>query len=338
MGVNINLIPGDYITYNSKYISDVNNSTFEVYWKSLGASAYGYANDLEIVEYASGIRANMLRNLFEDTGAYSQNFLALLYGFDTDYNQFLLDRVSRLGVSHLFVVSGFHIALFYIFMEKIGFKLTNNRRVINIISTFISFIFTFFIYFPLTAVRALLTIIIVRTHRFNKIDSLSICGILFFIINPFIMISNSMILSFSITYVIYLLSSGPNNFKKTILISVAAFYVSLPTITTWTTDLNLLAPLVSFLITQIVSFSYVMGLIIFPFHFLWWIGNIYFMLFDLLILLISCLYIPLTFPESNIIKQCIGTSLIIMYIVLMRGNITILLNTLFLMSFIFFII
>ncbi len=338
LGVNEQILPGDKITFNAKYISDIENGSFEVYWRSLGASAYGYASDVVIDENSAGLRNGILESLINNHDYYSQNILALFYGISTDYNASLLNRVTKLGVSHLFVISGFHIAIFYIGLERIGLRITNNRKIINISSASISFIFVFFIYFPLTAIRALVTLIIVRTHKFNKIDSLSICGIIFFVINPYIMISNSMILSFSITYVIYLLSGGQNNIKKTLLISIVAFYVSLPTVTTWTNELNLLAPLVTIIITQIVSFSYVLGLVILPFHFLWWIGDIYFMFFDYLILILTVLYIPVYFPDSNIFKQYLGTSLILLYIIAMRGNRLILLNTLFSMSFIFFII
>lgn len=338
LGIDKNVLPGDKIRFECEYNISSNKGSFDIYWHSIGARAYGWANNVEIESYGSGIRRTLLEKLINDGSFFSQTFLALIYGIETEDNAFMLDTVTKLGVSYLFVISGFHISLLYIITEKIGMNITSNRKVINCISMMVSLFFLYFIYFPLTAIRALITIMLIRTHKFSKIDSLGICGIIFFIINPYIMMSNSMILSFTITGMIYILSNNYHTVKSSIIISVAAFYVSLPTISTWTNELNLFAPLINIILTPLISFSYIFALIIFPFHFLWIVGDIYFLIFNYILFSIKYIYLPISLSDVTMIQQYLGTLIVMVYIFILRNNKIILLNTFLLLSAILFII
>lgn len=339
LGVDNSYLPGDVITYRCSYITETSDKgSFDIFWRSKGAVAYGWADNVEVVSQTVSLRNDLLNVFIGSDSYYSQGILALLYGKETDSNAELLDMVTQLGVSYLFVLSGFHIAIFFVSIEKVGGKITNNRYAVNLVCVSVTVVFLYFIYFPLTAVRALITLQIIRTHRFNKIDSLSICGLLFFVINPYSMISNSMILSFSITAGIYLIIGKGVKFSETVLVSIMAFYVSLPTIATWETDINLLSPLINILITPIVSFTYIFGMLLVPFHFLWPIGNAYFFLFNIMIQSLSIFYIPMTIETIGVFKQFIAITITLLYISQTKGHRLILLNTFLSISIIFFII
>lgn len=337
-GIQDTFMPGDVITFEGRYYPATDYSSFSIFWKAKGAIAQGHAYDVELVSHHNSIRNKLFSSFLNDHSNYSQGILALLYGISTEYNSFLLDITTKLGVSHLFVLSGFHIALFFIAIETIGNKIIKNKRVVNLIALSIALIFLYFLYFPLTGIRALLTMQIIRLHRNNRIDSLCITGNIFFCINPFILFTSSMILSFSITAAIYILSRGGISFRETVTISIVAFYCSLPTITTWDDEANLLAPLINILLTPLISFTYIFSLIIMPFHFLRPIANLYFSIFDIVIISMSRIYIPLNLELLTLWRQYLATITTLIYICIMRGNRVILLNTFFSMSIIFFII
>ncbi len=343
MKIDKDIVRGDVVSYSTsgKYKTQVNEKgSFDMFYRSTGADAYGYlkAGTLKIIEPKESMRNNIYHDLIEDQGWYSDMTLLLLYGKEKGSGVIAKRRINSMGVAHLFVVSGFHISLMYIMMEMIGKNFIRNNKFNSLLAFAISTSFLYLVYFPPTGIRALITLLIIRTNRYDKVDSLSLTGILFFVINPWIMFSSSMILSYSITAAIYLFRPSKISASDTITLSMFAFFISLPTISTWESEHNLLAPLLSIAMTPLVSTMYVASLVALPFHGLWSLMDPIFYVFFRIIIIFSELQMPFSIGIIGFSKQVALTIICVLYIGLLKENKWILLTTFFSISFIIFLI
>ncbi len=342
MGIKENYIVGDEISFNAMYKENDEISSFDVFYKSTKSNGLAYANNIKVISHNKNLRNNTYNLLLEDNSTYSDFALAMLYKTKTDGNATLLDNINKLGIPHLFVLSGFHITIFYLFIEKLCGGVIVNKKIVDTISFGSILFFLYLVYFPPTGIRALLTMVIIKIGNLSKIDSLSLTGIIFFILNPFLMIGNSMILSFSITAMIYESSSKKGNRNKRILnkvtISSSAFFLSIPTILTWNPSVNLFSPILSIILTPIISISYIICILILPFHYLWGLFSTYFYLLNIIISLLLFMYFPLSIGIISPFMQIYLVSITFLYIIKQKENNLILLNTFFILSLIFIII
>lgn len=293
MKVNEDVVVGDLIKYNAKYKTEVEKGSFDMFYKSTKAIGYGYASHLTIIEHKHNLRNNIYLKLLNSDGEYSNFALGMLYSKETNGNVEMLSNVNRMGIAHLFVISGFHISILYITIDGILCKIMGNNKKREFINIFIISIFLYLIYFPPTAIRALLTMMIMKRGMFGNVDSLSMVGILFFIANPWILFTNSMILSFSITILIYLIKPNKLSLWSSIKLSISAFLVALPTLATWNNTFNILSPLLTVVMTPFISMGYIICLVMIPFHNIWFIGDIIFRILDEIIRIFSYVYIPI---------------------------------------------
>ncbi len=331
-------VEGDIIKYQCNYKNKIEKGSFDIFYKGTKSTGYGYPKNIKIISKSTSYRSELKRELIESDGVYSNYVLSMIYKTHTQGNDSLFNTINKMGLSHLFVISGLHISIFYILTNKLVSKITKNKKMSFYSSIFVVSLFLYLTFLPMTGIRALLTIIIINTGRFNRIDSLSIAGIVFFVLNPWIMLGNSMILSFSITYMIYMLNTNKNSFLDLLLISIGAYFVALPTLSTWTTNHNLLAPLLSIALTPIISISYIVGLVILPFKWLWPLGSIFFTILNKIILLFSNFEFIITLNIINALTQVVLLSSTMIMIHVFRNNRIILLNTFTILSFLLIII
>lgn len=338
MKIEEDLMVGDVVAYGCYYKTDIDPGSFDVFYRSTGASAYGYVFWSEVQEEANSIRANLYRNLMETNNKYADFALAMLFKQETTSNSYLFNMSSKMGISHLLVISGFHISIFYIIMHKMLKKVVKDSRIIESISFGVILFFLYLVYFPLTGIRALFTLLIIRYGKWNRIDSLSIVAIIFFIMNPWVMFTSAMILSFSITLMIYCLRTNRKSFLDTVLIASLSFYVAIPTLATWQSSVNLFAPLLNIVWTPFISLEYIICLVCLPFRFLWPFASILFSLFKIVMSLFSILYYKITIVNPfTFYQQIYMTFITILFISQLKEHKVILLNT-FLTTTILFII
>ncbi len=338
MKIDIPLVKGDVIEYNTYYKTDVEKGSFDLFYRSTKAIAYGYAANEKVMQHKEDVRNRIYFNLVNENSWFSNTTLLLLYGQENGVGVNLKNMVTRMGVTHLFVVSGFHISLFYILTEKFTNKIIKDRKMNSLLSFIISLSFLYLVYFPPTGIRALITLLIIRTYRTDKVESLCITGLIFFVINPWILFSNSMILSFSITLSIYLFRPSEVSLSDAITLSMFAFFISLPTVSTWQTEHNLFSPLLSLVMTPIVSFMYITCLVFLPFHNLWGLINPLFVLFYLIISIFSSLVLQFDVGMLNMYEQIVLTSLCVFYIGLMKEQKWSILSSFFSIAILLFLI
>lgn len=338
MKVNENLSKGDVVSYQTEYYYDIEKGSFDIFYKSTKSEGYGYANELNIISKKENIRNNIHNDLYEDNSYYSDFALLLLYGEEEGIGVQVKNKINAMGISHLFVVSGFHISLFFIMIEKVGNQFIRNRKLVSLIAFTISVSFLYLVYFPYTGLRALITMMIIRSHKYDKIDSLALTGIIFYIWNPWIMFSSSMILSFSITFAIYFFRPESISFSDGVTLSMFAFYISLPTVSTWENTHNLLAPLLSLVMTPIVSIMYVTSLLLLPFKECWNLFDYVYQAFYWIIIIFSSLEITFYTQIIGFAKQVALTILCVSYIALLKEKKWHILSSFFSISLIIFLI
>lgn len=338
MGIDEQLSHGDVIKYTSIYNDDVEKGSFDLFYKSTKAVGYGWANNIEVVAKVDNLRGDIHNDLYLNEGWYSDFTLLMLYGEESGFGEMINNGVTKMGISHLFVVSGFHIALFYVFIEKILSNILKSSKMANLAAFTISTGFLYLVYFPPTGIRALLTLIFIRGFNLERTESLSLTGMLFFIINPWMLLTNSMILSFSITFSIYLYRPQEVSIIDMLTLSMFAFYISLPTISTWETQHNLTAPLLSIVLTPIVAFMYIISLVVLPFRDCWHLFDPVFGLFFWILNTFSNVSIYFDTGLLSIPEQLYITALSIYYIHLLKNNRGVLLTSFFSISLFVFLI
>ncbi|BDU67607.1 MAG: hypothetical protein TYPL_2600 [Candidatus Tyloplasma litorale] len=336
-------IKGDIIEYDTYYY-EYNNSnsnqknTFDIFYKSTKASAYGYPKNINIIKSQKNIRSNLYHNVYNSQGWYRDFSLIMLYGKTDENNQFIKEKIYEIGIPHLFIISGFHITIIYFIMSWFLSKIIRNISKIKFLSMIVSLFFLFLVYFPLTGVRSFLTLIISNYSNLNKIESLSLVGIIFLIFNPWMMFTSSMILSFSITFMIYFYQPKNNSFIDKVLIAIFAFYISLPTISTWENSHNIFAPFLSIILTPIISFIYIISIFALPFSFLWSILDVLFYFLWLIIFILSFLYLPMELCLIGFYEQIFLILISILFIYQFKEYKWFLLNNFFWISILLFLI
>ncbi len=332
------LVKGDEVTYTTNYYNDFSKGSFDIFYRSTKSIGAGKAYDFEVTKENDDLRSGLHDEIYNDETFYSDITLLMLYGEPKGYGVSLDNKINRMGISHLFVVSGFHISLFFIILEKLGSSFINNRNLVLGLSFCISTGFLFLIYFPPTGIRALVTTLFVRIGNFDRVEGLSITGLIFFVLNPWLMLSSSMILSFSITLAIYVYRPRQSSIVDMITLSMFAFYISLPTVSTWEEQHNLFSPLLSMVMTPIVSFVYIVALVSLPFQNIWVLLNPLFELFYLLISIFSQINLTFTANLLSPFNQILLTGMSLYYIHIMRYHKWVIFNTFFSMSLIIFLI
>jgi competence protein ComEC len=132
----------------------------------------------------------------------SEIILSMILG-DTDYlDDGLYDNIRKMGLAHIFAVSGLHIGLLYAAMSN-SFKIVGfNRRISWIITWSLLWSYGFLIGFPVSVMRALVMFTFLFGselfyRRYNSLNSIALSALILIIINPFWIFDVGFILSFS---------------------------------------------------------------------------------------------------------------------------------------------
>ncbi|RKX65312.1 MAG: hypothetical protein DRP42_04990 [Tenericutes bacterium] len=100
----------------------------------------------------------------------------------------------------------------------------------------------------------------------SRNDSLAITGLIFFVFNPFLLLRTALVLSFATTFFInIILDKKYDKTATTVLISLTAFIISVPLVSTFNNTFNILSPFMVIVLTPMISFYYVIVMMTLPF-------------------------------------------------------------------------
>ena len=221
---------------------------------------------------------DIVKNKIEKYPLISKKYLsALIVGDKQYFSQDEMSLVSELGISHLLAISGLHVGLLCLGLEK----LTSNKVII----AGIIFIYMLVAGFSPSITRAgmmyILSISLKRYH-YSNLDALSMVFLGYFIMNNNVVYDIGFQLSFLVTLSIIL--TRPTNLFK---VSIIAQLVTLPLLINMYNQINIITVFVN------IYFIMLMSYVILPLSFMNFLVDIDFLysevvkVFDKIILLSS---------------------------------------------------
>lgn len=254
-----------------------NNIVNQIYWSKV-----------EIIAKANSFRISFLDWLMDGPETYKKYVSLMLMGIKNSLNRDVYNLAIRTNIVHLFVISGFHISIFYLVITKI-FKLMKMKEIIGVIfSIFIILFYLYLLNFPLSATRAFLLILCYSINKYlfnNKFSSLQVLFfvmMLMFVSSPRKVGSLSFILTFIATFTIMMVNEikWKTKIKKW---SAFIFFTYLSTLPIIISINNFIAPLGivwATILAPLFSFIYTLTLFLFPFKDLM---NLVYSSFDLIL-------------------------------------------------------
>ncbi|MGL4184046.1 MAG: MAG0480 family ComEC-like protein [Metamycoplasmataceae bacterium] len=200
---------------------------------------------------------------------YKKYIPLILFGIKNESTKEIYEKTKSLGIVHLIVISGFHINLLFLSLTFLLSKIIKKRqKEIYFIALIFILIYLFFLGFPISALRAFLFSLGLFINKFflkNKINNLAILSIVLLIVvllNIYIIFDYGFIFSFILSYTIIFCLEFKN---KIIIIPIITFVISSLLIIFLNEKFNYLSWLYTLIFSPIISVSYLVSLIFFPF-------------------------------------------------------------------------
>lgn len=244
-------------------------------------------------------------------------------GFDDQFNEALIDN----GILHLFAISGSHIIIFILLIDKLLSKFKIVKK--DIFICFFLFVYLFITNFSPSVIRAVLTYYLIIVNKilklnFSSLDIVSIIFIILIIYNPYYMYDLGFILSFLVVFIIILFFPLLKNFSSLIqvlFISVSALIITLPITVNINYEINILSPITNVLFIFLSDIILPITIIVVCFYPLDIIYKYIVISFNRLNIFISKLFIiKIGFPNFSIYSIIIYYSLLISIIILYHNK------------------
>lgn len=201
-----------------------------------------------------------INNNFDDNS--STYIKSLILGDKSMFDDNLLNSINKIGISHLFAISGLHVGLIVLFINKILKYLNlSDKKIFYIISIFL------LIYMNLTGlsssvIRASLMIIAYlflkyKNIKFDNLDLLSIIFGFLILINPLYIYQVGFQLSFLITISLLLSNTifkkSNNMYIQLITVTLIAYFMGLPITIGLNNEVNFLTLIYNFIYVLIFT-------------------------------------------------------------------------------------
>ena len=216
---------------------------------------------------------NYLYNYYQ-VSKFSSYLLSVIIGHKKALDEDFRNNTQILNISHLFVVSGFHVGFLYFVFMFLFKHLHFSKELSRKITLFILVMFLIVNAFAVSILRAILLIFgieIKNQYRLpiDNTDILSIIACICIIINPFSLQNPGFILSYLITLILFLsrkIIQSNQILVSSFKINFVAQVFSLPIIANFSFSYNffsiILAPFLNLLYTLVIFPLIILGLLI----------------------------------------------------------------------------
>ena len=232
-----------------------------------------------------------------------------------------------IGVAHLLAISGMHVSMFILLLNKILFFIPKKKREI-LIAIFLIF-YSFVVDFLVSILRVVIFYILGITNlNLTNLKRLYITGLILLLIDPFYIYSISFRYSFITVLGIMLISKylSKNYLKNILIISFYAMLFTMPITINLNYEINLFSLIGNLILIPIVTFFiYPFSLLTFVFNFLEPFYNFFIKIFEMISFFIGKVSIlTITIPKLNIVVIIIYYLILISVIILNKRKLLIL--------------
>ena len=229
-------------------------------------------NDILKLKSNENFMFEIKNNLIKYVDSFkSSNYLKTFLLGDNNIENIYKNSYQTNGISHLFSISGMHITLFAILIEKTLSSILKNKKHIYFVTYIFLIFYMFLTSFSPSVMRGSFLFILGSINKIFKLKIKTIYLLIFIFslllfYNPYLIYNMGFIFSFTVSFYLILCNKIINRFKnyfvKTLIISVIAFIVSLPISINNFFEINLLTPFINVIFVPLISF------IVFPFSIL----------------------------------------------------------------------
>jgi len=263
----INVSYGDYIYVYGVFKKPKENGNFNLfnYKRYLLSNKINYvvtASKITVIKKNDNVfytlKNNLLRKI-ENTNKSKGYILAFLYADKSLIEKDVYTKYQKIGVSHLFAVSGMHVSLISIVLLKLLNRIKERKRYI-IVSIFLS-IYLFLTNFTISMVRATFQFILFFINKSFKlnIDNSNLVLLLFsilVIINPYNIYNIGFLFSFIISFTLIRCSKLIKGkfIIKSLKTSLISFFSSMPVLINNFFEVNFLGIILNIIYIPFVSY------------------------------------------------------------------------------------
>ena len=263
----INVSYGDYIYVYGVFKKPKENGNFNLfnYKKYLLSNKINYAvtaSKITIIKKNDNVFYTLKNNLLKRIESANRSkgyILAFLYADKSLIEKDVYTKYQKIGVSHLFAVSGMHVSLISIVLLKLLNKIKERKRYI-IVSIFLS-IYLFLTNFTMSMVRATFQFILFFINKSFKlnIDNSNLVLFLFsilVIINPYNIYNIGFLFSFIISFTLIRCSKLIKGkfIIKSLKTSLISFFSSMPVLVNNFFEVNFLGIILNIIYIPFVSY------------------------------------------------------------------------------------
>lgn len=265
---NFEICYGDYIEVIGKSIEIKENTNFNLfnYKRYLKTKKIYYSFSVDKIKRLKK-NTNLLYHIKNkivtkiESNISSNYIKTFILGDKRDINSNMIESYQRLGVSHLFAISGMHVSFLSMILLKILSKI-NDKVKYSIVVLFLLF-YTFLTNYAISIVRSTLQFILFKVNKvFDlKIKNVNIMLIIIsavLLYNPYYIYDISFLFSFSISFSLILFRKNidieNNYFIKSFVTSLISFLVSLPILINNFYEINFLSIFYNIFYIPFVSF------------------------------------------------------------------------------------
>lgn len=222
------------------------------------------SDNIEVIEKNTNILYKIKQSIINriNNYKYSKEYLHSFILGDTNY---ILDEINddyrKIGISHLFAISGMHIGLIILLLSKLLNRL--NKYLKFILITIFLIMYLFLIDFSITAIRACLFSLIICINKNCKLNlsSIEVVIIVFLLISIFnpnnifnMGFQISIIVSFFLVLFSNKINSNRNKIIKLFKVSYISFISTLPIMIYYFSTINIISVFVNIIFVPLVSY------------------------------------------------------------------------------------